>query len=196
MMKVSARCLAVLLVASITHSSPTLLSGDLIEPQQEGTLIFESDSTIEITSTGSKVTTADAKAALKLHNDARKRIGAPPLKWSKKLSANAQQWADRLATENRFDHEEKIPFGENLANGSGRVNATVSTRLWLAEKTEHFDHGRLREAGHYTQAVWQHTTEVGIGIASRGGKIYVVARYNPPGNFSGQPIFPDGPVYP
>ena len=37
--------------------------------------------------------------------------------------------------------------------------------------------------GHFTQIVWQESTELGIGKAKGGdGKIIVVARYRPPGN--------------
>ena len=38
--------------------------------------------------------------------------------------------------------------------------------------------------GHFTQVVWQQTAEIGIGQAkSDDGKIFVVARYRPAGNF-------------
>lgn len=38
--------------------------------------------------------------------------------------------------------------------------------------------------GHFTQIVWQQSKELGIGKAkSDDGKIFVVARYRPAGNF-------------
>jgi len=41
--------------------------------------------------------------------------------------------------------------------------------------------------GHFTQVVWKGSTELGIGKASgRNGGTFVVANYNPPGNFGGQ----------
>ena len=37
--------------------------------------------------------------------------------------------------------------------------------------------------GHFTQIVWQESTELGVGKAKgSNGKIIVVARYRPPGN--------------
>lgn len=41
--------------------------------------------------------------------------------------------------------------------------------------------------GHFTQVVWKDTKHLGIGIAqSKNGKYYVVAEYDPSGNFSGK----------
>lgn len=42
-------------------------------------------------------------------------------------------------------------------------------------------------SGHFTQLIWKDTSEVGMGIArSRTGKQYIVANYNPPGNYIGR----------
>ena len=151
-----------------------------------------------LTQTGSNVTIADARAALKLHNDARRAVGSPPLQWSAELSAIAQQWANRLASEGRLDHDSNTSQGENLAQATGGLmDAAQGTRDWLSEKTQHYDQGRVHpQAGHYTQAVWQKTTKVGIGIAKRGATTVVVARYTPAGNTSGQPPFPGANPYP
>ena len=46
---------------------------------------------------------------------------------------------------------------------------------------------------HYTGMVWQTTTEVGCATAPAGGGLMpfpvLVCRYNPPGNFFGQPAY-------
>jgi len=43
------------------------------------------------------------------------------------------------------------------------------------------------KTGHYTQMVWKDTKEVGIASAfSKNGKVYVVARYYPAGNYLGE----------
>lgn len=39
-------------------------------------------------------------------------------------------------------------------------------------------------AGHFTQVVWKGTKELGVGLATDGHKIYVVAQYRPPGNMN------------
>jgi uncharacterized protein YkwD len=75
-----------------------------------------------------------SKEALEAHNVCRKKHGAKPLKYSKKvgltktiesasnftipsslqLSAFAQEWADKLAREDGFEHRQNNPHGENL----------------------------------------------------------------------------------
>ena len=53
-----------------------------------------------------------------------------------------------------------------------------------------YDYGRpgfSMATGHFTQIVWMSTSKFGIAKATAAnGKVYVVARYNPPGNFPGQ----------
>ncbi|KAI9631294.1 hypothetical protein KEM48_014536 [Puccinia striiformis f. sp. tritici PST-130] len=51
------------------------------------------------------------------HNEIRARYSTPPLKWSSKLEASAQVWADRCV----FEHSGG-PFGENIAAGQRRLN--------------------------------------------------------------------------
>jgi hypothetical protein len=42
-------------------------------------------------------------------------------------------------------------------------------------------------AGHFSQVVWATSKEMGVGVASnRSGQIFVVACYDPAGNFLGQ----------
>jgi hypothetical protein len=42
------------------------------------------------------------------------------------------------------------------------------------------------ETGHFTQLVWKGSKKVGFGLASKDGKDYVVAEYDPPGNYLGE----------
>lgn len=42
-------------------------------------------------------------------------------------------------------------------------------------------------AGHFSQVVWATSAEMGVGVASnRSGQVFVVACYDPAGNFLGQ----------
>jgi hypothetical protein len=42
-------------------------------------------------------------------------------------------------------------------------------------------------SGHFSQMVWKNSTELGIGRArDQNGKVFIVANYNPPGNYIGQ----------
>lgn len=37
--------------------------------------------------------------------------------------------------------------------------------------------------GHFTQVVWKGSERVGVGIGVNGSQYYVVANYDPPGNY-------------
>ena len=154
--------------------------------------------------------TLDEKKALKVHNDAREEVGSPPLVWSEKLKKDAQKYADYLSTKDLFEHSnnlEKLNQGENLYlsyyfvfkennekyyfDETNHLNdASVS---WLSEKKD-FKYAKIGDSrnnfsliGHYTQMVWSNTTKVGIAYSkSKSGKVYVVARYYPAGNFMGE----------
>lgn len=49
-----------------------------------------------------------------------------------------------------------------------------------------------KAVGHFTQLVWDDTTHVGMGIATKHSGsywiTYIVAKYSPPGNYRGQYI--------
>ena len=60
--------------------------------------------------------------ALKYHNNYRSRHGVSNLRHNKDISAQAQKWAENLASKNQFSHcpseERKYkgdPMGENIA---------------------------------------------------------------------------------
>ncbi|XP_047197361.1 Golgi-associated plant pathogenesis-related protein 1-like [Hippoglossus stenolepis] len=42
-----------------------------------------------------------------------------------------------------------------------------------------------KTVGHFTQVVWKDTIKLGVGVASVGTNVYVVAQYSPPGNMKG-----------
>ena len=150
------------------------------------------------------------KEALKTHNDARSEVGLEHLVWSEKLKKDAQKYADYLSNKDLFEHSnnlEKLNQGENLYLSYYFVikennekyyfdetnyleDASIS---WLSEKKD-FKYAKLGDSrndfsliGHYTQMVWSSTTKVGIAYSkSKSGKVYVVARYHPAGNYQGQ----------
>lgn len=138
----------------------------------------------------------DGKIAefLKLHNDARAEVGAPPLQWDPQLADAAQKWADHLAQTNTFTHHPEGDFGENLAtyfpqNGERPVHGA---QLWFSEKKlyhrENFS--EKTPCGHYTQMVWKESLQVGFGMAINAkGQAILVACYSPPGNMLGEPAY-------
>ena len=151
------------------------------------------------------------KEALKIHNDARSEVDLAHLVWSEKLKKDAQKYADYLASKDLFEHSnnlKKLNQGENLyyaenynilENGEKEYYFENTNYLedasldWLSEKKD-FKYAKIGDSrnnfsliGHYTQMVWSSTTQVGIAYSkSKSGKVYVVARYHPAGNYWGQ----------
>lgn len=141
-----------------------------------------------------------AEEILAAHNKHRAEVNVAPLEWSNSLADNAQEWANYLASlgGNQLQHSSNSGEGENLWLGtSAAFTYTQMVDMWGAEK-QYFvggtfpdvsSTGNWFDVGHYTQIVWENTTEVGCAIANAGGNDILVCRYNPPGNYLGQPVF-------
>ena len=114
-----------------------------------------------------------------------------PLSWDANLANDAQQWAQHLADTDTFEHSGMGNEGENLFEAFPSATFTTATQAWCNEISsyngQNIPDGNFGSYGHYTQVVWPTTTAVGMGAAkSASGKVYVVGRYNPPGNFNGR----------
>jgi|TARA_B110001469_G_C9622361_1_gene310309 hypothetical protein len=145
------------------------------------------------------LTQDDIDQALIIHNNARSEVGVENLKWSSSLSKDASKWALQMAKEDRMYHSEndtRTGQGENLYFTSATDSLTSArngSQLWY-EEIKLYTYSPILsgendfyEIGHYTQMVWNSTTEVGMAMAvSDSGKTYVVARYSPQGNFVGE----------
>lgn len=87
-------------------------------------------------------------------------------------------------------HRPNNKYGENIFwVSAGSPDGTVATKAFYDEiKDYNFDNGGFSMAtGHFTQVVWRGSKNLGIGIAKSGkGGTYVVANYDPPGNYYGQ----------
>ncbi len=81
--------------------------------------------------------------------------------------------------------------GENIWGGTAnRRSYTEMVSAWSREKKD-FVYGPLNfndlsKVGHYTQMIWYSTTKVGCALASNGKMEYLVCRYSPQGNYTGQ----------
>lgn len=132
--------------------------------------------------------------ALKAHNKYRDMHGCPPLKLDSDLNKVAQDYADKLASRDMFQHSNckwnGKDIGENLAMCYGEeMTGQYMTQMWYDEiKDYDFKHGDFSsETGHFTQLIWKDSKNVGIGLAqSKQGSYYAVANYFPPGNIMGQ----------
>jgi len=127
-----------------------------------------------------------AQALLDAHNGYRDRHCAPPLAWSAELAATAQQWADRC----EHSHEPNSQVGENLAQGTN-LSARTAVDGWYREVSS-YDFaapGFVSGSGHFTQVVWKGSTQLGCGSARCQEGTFVVCRYSPAGNDTGDGEF-------
>ena len=128
---------------------------------------------------------------LNAHNDWRKRTGVSAVTWSPQLATVAQQWANKLLKENRFEHRPNSRYGENLASASGQqLSPERVVKMWGEEVSDYNYNANTckpgKMCGHYTQIVWRSTKQVGCGMARGNGREVWVCNYDPPGNFVGQ----------
>jgi uncharacterized protein YkwD len=123
------------------------------------------------------------------HNAVRARVGMPPLAWSNRLAARAQDWADTLLARKQFIHRPNSAYGENLFEITGAAASPAQVvDAWAAESRS-YDYSSNRcsgVCGHYTQIVWRDTKEVGCAVARGHGREVWVCNYDPPGNWAGK----------
>lgn len=141
-----------------------------------------------------------SRAVLALHNAERARWQAPPLTWDVGLAAAADRWAAELAQTGRWGHSPKAARagqGENLWMGTrGAYPVPAMFDGWLSERRWFRPAvfpavsrtGRWTDVGHYSQMVSRHSTHVGCAVRSSRRWDYLVCRYSPPGNVSGQAV--------
>ncbi|EJT69454.1 hypothetical protein GGTG_13073 [Gaeumannomyces tritici R3-111a-1] len=137
----------------------------------------------------------DEQKALDAHNAARAAVGQKPLAWDAGLAADAKSWAQNLVSVGSLQHStsgQRGDQGENLYwQSHDKTPCKNAADSWASEVSlyggQPVGQGDFAAYGHYTQMIWKSSTTVGLGIANDGkGGVYVVARYNPAGNFVGQ----------
>ena len=142
------------------------------------------------------------RVMLSAHNQARADIEVAPISWDPALAAQAMTYAQVMARSGQFKHSSKAyrptPQGENLWMGTrGAFTYAEMAATWENER-RYYRHrpvpdisttGDWRDAGHYTQMVWQATTTIGCAVASNERDDYLVCRYAPPGNIYGRNIY-------
>ncbi|MCC9706875.1 pathogenesis-related family 1 protein [Streptomyces sp. MNU76] len=152
---------------------------------------------VEVTGAGSVAAATptapkpEIRGFLTVVNHARADVGVPPLVWDESVAAQARSWARVRVADCALVHSNSR-YGENLAKGSNpRYSLADAARLWLDEKSAYDRPSNScvndRECLHYTQLVWRGSTRVGAAKARCGnGWTYVVANFDPPGNWVGR----------
>jgi len=147
--------------------------------------------------------------SLEAHNKYRADVGLSNLIWSSSLAEQAQSRAETIAETD----DTSSNAGENIASGSSRRNSiTGFVDAWAEEKEDFIEGmsypgcsatGDVEDVEHYTQIVWEKTTNVGCGAATKDGKMYYVCQYSPVGNVDGEIVYtldesedPTAPVEP
>jgi len=156
--------------------------------------------------------------------------GQPPatdmyeLKWNDELAEIAQRWADQCTFEHsKEDGTSEYSFvGQNVAFGADMKlpsypgyatfiqNWYDEVSDWPAANVASFSLDGVPEGkmvGHYTQAVWGATKEVGCGYVSFNNTEHamsfdgkypymriMVCDYGPGGNYEGMPLYTAGPT--
>jgi pathogenesis-related protein 1 len=126
---------------------------------------------------------------LAAHNSLRATLKIPPLTWSDKLAARAQDWAATLLARGELIHRPKSPYGENIFDIAGSsASPERVVEAWASESRDYdYKSNKCRKVcGHYTQLIWAATSQVGCGVARNARREVWVCNYDPPGNYVGQ----------
>jgi len=146
-----------------------------------------------------KLTDAQRKEFIDVHNKWRSDVGTAPLKWNEDIAKYAGEWALRLGKDCKMEHRPsdgkwKRIYGENIYWISiSTVSPKDVVDAWGSEIQYYKKPVPIKAGqayGHYTQLVWKNTTEVGCAIATckKEGAI-VVCNYDPPGNWLGETAY-------
>ena len=129
---------------------------------------------------------------LECHNKYRKRHCAHNINLINELSHMAKEYAIKLLESN--SNFEQTNFyngeilGENIFFSDKKENEEYICKYWYDEnsKYNYEKNSFQKNTNHFTQIVWNSTTEVGFGYCGVGEKFCYVALYFPQGNIFGK----------
>lgn len=92
--------------------------------------------------------------------------------FSLKLTKDAQEWAEHLLRENKWEFAEGQEYSQNIFQYFGKVLANDVIRKAIDNWYEAMGKYNWNnpEASTFSQLVWKSTTHIGIGVASKGAE--------------------------
>jgi len=133
------------------------------------------------------VNSTDRSSFVSKINEIRRNHKVNPVVEDKALNTAAQKWAEEIAKKDKAENGPEDDQGECLFSYSGPnfdLNSAITAWYKGAEKYDFKKSKWQQGCGNFTQLVWADSTHVGVGAAEskESKKIYVVARFTPPGN--------------
>ncbi|KAK4468564.1 hypothetical protein MN116_007759 [Schistosoma mekongi] len=109
------------------------------------------------------------------------------------LESKAQSLSDECRVGHDTNDDRKtLQFSYVGQNWAGSKDVKTGFQMWLDEY-KNYDYYtqtcRAGQCGHYTQLVWEDTTDVGCGVTNCPNFIYglsIVCNYGPGGNYYGR----------
>ncbi|MEU7863163.1 CAP family protein [Nonomuraea sp. NPDC049141] len=124
------------------------------------------------------------------HKAYRAHYGAEPLDLDPELTRYATRRAQKMAAADGALSRSHGPYGENLfMSWPNQPTAAEVVKAWMdgAAEYDYDNPGFSNATGNFTQVVWKSSKKLGVGLArSVSDRWYVVAVYDPPGNYTGQ----------
>lgn len=114
--------------------------------------------------------TDDERRVLQLANQVRASAGARPLVLDEALSVTARRWAATVAAAGRISHNPDLPLTTSGPTAIAE-NVVVGPDIQTAHDA------LVASRTHYVNLVNPTVTQVGIGVAWAGGRIYVVQNF-------------------
>jgi uncharacterized protein YkwD len=99
-------------------------------------------------------------------NDARSKAHLPDLTWNENLARKAQAWADRMASTNQLAHS-------NLVEGVDGGWSHLGENVGCGGSVHDVHDGFMASKTHRDAILGREFSSVGVGVAERGGKIWV-----------------------
>ncbi|XP_078282635.1 uncharacterized protein LOC144608559 [Rhinoraja longicauda] len=147
----------------------------------------EQDSQRTASDDGTAEMSSFEKEALEAHNQYRAHHNTAPLTFNREMSKDCSVWANVL-TQDGVIAQSPTNFGENIwSNPSiteGEIKGNEAVDHWYSE-IKYYDYENpapSTKTEHFTQLIWQETTDMGIAYVVSDKGAFVVAQYKTRGN--------------